>query len=171
VFAQGPLREPGCAPASKFLKLVAWLTIWIYDWFMFDHCLYFNTSALARRLEREWTDAFEPFDLTPPQGFMLRAVIDRPGIVQRDLSEQLFIARPTATRALDGLEAKAYIARRPTERDGRQVAIFPTAKALEIQAALNDASGAVTARLKTLLGNTEFRDAVARIRGVRSALG
>jgi len=43
---------------------------------MFDHCLYFNTSALARRLEREWTVAFKPFDLTPPQAFTLRAVLE-----------------------------------------------------------------------------------------------
>lgn len=98
---------------------------------MFDHCLYFNTSALARRLEREWVEAFEPFEVTPPQGFMLRAVIDRPGMLQRELSEELFIARPTATRALDGLEAKGYIERRRTEEDGREVSIFPTPRRLK----------------------------------------
>ena len=76
---------------------------------MFDQCLYFNTSALARRLEREWTEAFEPFGVTPPQGFMLRAVLERPGMLQRELSEVLSIARPTATRSLDGLEARGYI--------------------------------------------------------------
>ena len=137
---------------------------------MFDQCLYFNTSALARRLEREWTEAFERFDVTPPQGFMLRAVIDRPGMLQRELSEQLFIARPTATRALDGLEAKGYIERRRTEEDGREVSILPTAKALAIKAELNGASGAVTARLKRVLGGAEFADAVSKIREVRTAL-
>ena len=39
---------------------------------MFDHCLYFNTTALARLLEKEWTAAFAGFDLTPPQAFLLR---------------------------------------------------------------------------------------------------
>src|ERR1700744_6074386 len=115
---------------------------------MFDECLYFNTTALARRLEREWTDAFAPFELTPPQGFMLRAIINRPGMLARELSDQMVIARPTATRALDGLEARGYIERRRTNGDGREVAIFPTSKAADIKVALNGASAAVTARLK-----------------------
>jgi DNA-binding MarR family transcriptional regulator len=156
--------------SSGIAKVVVLLTMFHYSWHMFDHCLYFNTSALARRLEREWAEAFEPFDVTPAQGFMLRAVIDRPGMLQRELSDELSIARPTATRALDGLESKGYIERRRTGEDGREVSIFPTAKALAIKAGLNGASGAVTARLKRVLGGTEFTDAVSTIREVRAAL-
>lgn len=137
---------------------------------MFDHCLYFNTSALARRLEREWTEAFEVFDLTPPQAFMLRAVIERQGLLQSELSEALSIARPTATRALDGLEAKGYIERRRSAVDGREISICPTPKAIRLKAPLNEASGAVTAKLKKALGSGEFTGAVATIRGIRSAL-
>lgn len=137
---------------------------------MFDHCLYFNTSALARRLEREWSEAFEAFGLTPPQAFMLRAVIERQGLLQSELSEALSIARPTATRALDGLAAKGYVERRRSAVDGREVSISPTQKAIRLKAALNEASGAVTAKLKKELGGGEFTDAVAVIRGIRSAL-
>jgi MarR family transcriptional regulator, temperature-dependent positive regulator of motility len=137
---------------------------------MFDHCLYFNTSALARRLEREWSAAFEAFGLTPPQAFMLRAVIERQGLLQSELSDALSIARPTATRALDGLEAKGYVERRRSAVDGREVSISPTPKAIRLKAALNKASGAVTAKLKKELGGGEFTDAVAVIRGIRSAL-
>jgi hypothetical protein len=86
---------------------------------MFDHCLYFNTSALARRLEREWSAAFASFDLTPPQAFTLRAVVDRPGMLQGELAQELAIARATATRALDGLESKGLIKRHSHERDGQ----------------------------------------------------
>jgi DNA-binding MarR family transcriptional regulator len=138
---------------------------------MFDHCLYFNTTALARRLEQEWTQAFKAFGLTPPQAFMLRAVLKRPGLLQSELSEELSIARPTATRGLDGLEAKGYIERHRTEGDGREVSICATAEAIRIAAALNDASGAVTTQLKKQLGSAEFTDTVAKIRGVRSVLG
>lgn len=137
---------------------------------MFDHCLYFNTSALARRLEREWAEAFAPFDLSPPQGFMLRAVLDQPGLLQRELSQALSIARPTATRALDFLVDKGFAERRGTGGDGREVSIWPTAAAQRIQQALNEASGSVTARLKKQLGGTAFTDTVSKIRGVRSAL-
>ncbi|WP_322011988.1 MarR family winged helix-turn-helix transcriptional regulator [Paraburkholderia sp. J12] len=138
---------------------------------MFDQCLYFNTSALARRLEREWTDAFGPFDLTPPQGFMLRAVMERPGLLQRELADALSIARPTATRVLDGLEARGYVERHRTEGDGREVAIVPTAAALAIRDALNGASAAVTGRLKRSLGGEAFVDTVARLRTARETLG
>jgi DNA-binding MarR family transcriptional regulator len=137
---------------------------------MFDHCLYFNTSALARRLEREWAEVFKAFDLTPPQAFMLRAVIDRPGMLQSEVSEELSIARPTTTRALDGLEAKGYIERRRSAGDGREISIFPTVEAIRLKASLNEASGTITAKLRRVLGSAEFTDTVSKIRGVRSVL-
>jgi DNA-binding MarR family transcriptional regulator len=137
---------------------------------MFDHCLYFNTTALARRLEREWAAAFEPFDLSPPQGFLLRAILATPAVPQRELAAMLAIARPTATRALDQLVQKGYAERRTSADDGREVFIFPTAKASAIQVRLNDASGRVTQRLKRLLSEEVFEQTVAGVRGVRSAL-
>lgn len=137
---------------------------------MFDHCLYFNTTALARRLEREWAAAFKPFDLSPPQGFLLRALLATPGVPQRALAATLAIARPTATRALDQLSEKGLVKRRTSAGDGREVIIFPTDKASEIQVQLNEASARVTHRLKRLLGDEVFEETVEKVRGVRSAL-
>jgi MarR family transcriptional regulator, temperature-dependent positive regulator of motility len=137
---------------------------------MFDHCLYFNTTALARRLEQEWTRGFEPFGLTPPQAFMLRAVIDRPGMLQSELSEELSLARPTTTRALDGLETKRLIERRRSKSDGREVSICPTVDAMRLKGSLNEASRSVSTRLRKTLGSTEFTDTVSKIRGARCAL-
>lgn len=137
---------------------------------MFDHCLYFNTTALARRLEREWTEAFAVFELSPPQAFMLRVILAKPGLLQRELADELSIARPTATRALDFLQTKGLIERRGRDGDGREVCIEPTNDAIAIHAALNKASATVTSKLKSLLGNTEFGETVSKIRGVRSAL-
>jgi MarR family transcriptional regulator, temperature-dependent positive regulator of motility len=137
---------------------------------MFDHCLYFNTTALARRLEREWAAAFEPFDLSPPQGFLLRAILATPGVPQRELAATLAIARPTATRALDQLSEKGFVKRKMSAGDGREVFIFPTDKASAIHARLNEASGRVTQRLKRFLGEEVFEETVDKVRGVRSAL-
>lgn len=137
---------------------------------MFDHCLYFNTTSLARRLEREWTEAFAMFELSPPQAFMLRVILANPGLRQRELADELSIARPTATRALDFLQTKGLIERRGRDGDGREVCIVPTKDAFAIHAALNKASGAVTSKLKSLLGDAEFGETVSKIRGVRSAL-
>jgi DNA-binding MarR family transcriptional regulator len=138
---------------------------------VFDHCLYFNTTALARLLEREWTATFAELALTPPQAFMLRLVLDRPGLLQRELADAMTIARPTATRVLDGLEARKLIQRRAGDSDAREQRIHPTATAVAIRDALNAASGKVTRRLKQLLGAQSFEHTVGKIRAARAAIG
>ena len=138
---------------------------------MFDHCLYFNTTALARVLEKEWTVAFAGFGLTPPQAFLLRLVLDQPGLSQRELADAMTIARPTATRALDGLEQRKLIRRRAGDTDAREQRIHPTAEAEAIKDELNAASGKVTRRLKQLLGPQMFEQTVGKIRAVRAAIG
>jgi DNA-binding MarR family transcriptional regulator len=137
---------------------------------MFDHCLYFNTTALARSLEREWTKAFKPFGLTPSQAFMLRVVLERPGLLQNELARELSISRPTATRTLDGLQKLELVERRPGMSDGRELSICPTAAALDLKDGLNAASAAVTRRLKDVLGNSRFEETVSKMRNIRSKL-
>jgi len=137
---------------------------------MFDHCLYFNTTALARVVEREWAAAFKPFGLTPPQGFLLRLVLARPGLSQHELATELTIARPTATRLLDGLQNLGLVERREAAFDARHWAVYPTPAAQDIQAALNAASGQVTQRIQRQIGKENFNDTVNKVRGVCSAL-
>lgn len=137
---------------------------------MFDHCLYFNTTALARVVEREWAAAFKPFGLTPPQGFLLRLVLARPGLSQHELASELTIARPTATRLLDGLQALGLVERRDAAHDARHWAVFPTPAAQAIQSELNAASGEVTQRIQRQIGKENFTDTVSKVRGVCSAL-
>jgi hypothetical protein len=112
---------------------------------MFDQCLYFNTTALARVLEREWTVAFKPFGLTPAQAFMLRVILEKPGSLQSEVAREMTITRSTATRTLDGLQ-----------------------KSLREQ--INSASGEVTKRLKKSLSVPRFDEAVAKVVAVRKSL-
>ncbi|SAL40947.1 MarR family transcriptional regulator [Caballeronia sordidicola] len=137
---------------------------------MFDHCIYFNTTALARTLEREWTVAYKPFGLTPPQGFMLRAVLAKPGIVQSELASELAISRSTATRTLDGLQKLMLVERRLTQSDGRETALHPTKDALQIKDQLNAASAAVTRRLKAEMGEACFVATVTSVKEARSSI-
>jgi DNA-binding MarR family transcriptional regulator len=138
---------------------------------MFDQCLYFNTTSLSRLLEREWSAAFKPFELTPPQAFLLRTVLAQPGQLQRELADVMTIARPTATRLLDGLQEKGFIERRSSANDGREWEIHPTKQARAIEAGLNDASGAVTKRLKKQLGANVFAGVVGQLKEIRTSLG
>lgn len=137
---------------------------------MFDHCIYFNTAALARQLERTWTEAYKPFGLTAPQGFLLRAILRQPGVLHGQLAEILAISRPTTSRALDGLEAKKLITRRVSNADGRETEIHPTEVALALQVPLDEASAAITTRIKKVIGDGTFADVVECVKGVRSAL-
>ena len=151
-------------------ELVAWLTIFGHDAPMFDHCLYFNTTALARVVEREWTQAFKPFGLTPPQAFMLRLILASPGLSQHQIASELTISRPTATRLLDGLQALGLVERRDAEHDARHWSIHPTSEARRSHEALNAASGAVTRRIQQQIGKETFLDTVGKVRTVCSAL-
>ena len=60
---------------------------------MFEQCLYFNATSLARKLEREWTVAFKPFSLTAPQAFMLRVILQKPASLQSELAKEMNISR------------------------------------------------------------------------------
>lgn len=137
---------------------------------MFDHCLYFNTTALARVLEREWSKAFKPFGLTPSQAFMLRAVLKKPGMLQSELAMELAISRSTATRTLDGLQQLGLLLRQATGNDGRESAIQPTAAGIALQEQLDAASGEVTKRLKKELGLAHFDETVTKVKQVRSTI-
>ena len=137
---------------------------------MFDHCLYFNTTSLARVVEREWTQAFKPFGVTPSQGFMLRLVLAKPGLSQFEIAEELTISRPTATRLLDGLQALSLIERRASEHDGRHWSVFHTRKALAKEDAQTAARGSVTRRIQQQVGHANFQDTVGKVRAVCSAL-
>lgn len=137
---------------------------------MFEHCLYFNTTSLARKLEREWTQAFKPFALTPSQAFMLRVVLQKETALQSELASKMNITRSTTTRTLDGLQKLNYIKRVANTKDGRELQIQPTAKALRIKEQLNNASGEVTKKFKKLLGNDVFERVVGEVRSVSEVI-
>lgn len=137
---------------------------------MFEHCLYFNTTSLARKLEREWTQAFKSFALTPPQAFMLRVVLQKETALQSELASEMNITRSTATRTLDGLQKLGYIKRIANTEDGRELQIQPTAKSLKIRDELNNASGEVTKKFKKLLGNDVFERVVGEVRSVSEVI-
>jgi len=138
---------------------------------MFEQCLYFNTTSLARKLEREWSAAFKPFGLTPAQAFLLRMVLAEAGRHQGDLAQGMNIATATLSRTLDGLEKLGWVERRVSSQDSRGIQVFPTRKARAIAQELDAASGAVTKKFKRLLGSSEFDDVVSRLRAISDALG
>lgn len=137
---------------------------------MFEQCLYFNTTSLARRLEREWSRAFKPFGLTPPQAFMLRVILEKPSISATDLSLALHISKATCSRTADGLVGLGFVRKLPADQDGRSCGLHPTAAAQEIGARLNEASAEVTAKIKKIIGEDAFGASVQSMRGIRASM-
>ena len=137
---------------------------------MFDHCLYFNSTALARLAEREWAAVYAPFGLTPAQGFVLRVVLASPGSLGSQVAEILGIARPTATRLIDNLCDKQLVERRQGESDGRERGVYPTRAGKALDRPINDASANIARSLRAKIGAELFESTVAGMRGVRKAL-
>lgn len=137
---------------------------------MFEHCLYFNTTSLARQLEREWTRAFKPFGLTPSQAFMLRVVLEREAITGTDLASELNITKATCSRTVDGLIQLGYVDRVQAGEDGRSHELHPTSKAKKIKNEINQASGEVTKKIKKVIGNGKFESTVLSLRSISSSI-
>lgn len=137
---------------------------------MFDHCLYFNSVALARLAEREWAAVYARFGMTPAQGFVLRVVLAMPGCLGSDVADVLGIARPTATRLIDNLAGKDLIERRQGESDAREWGIYPTKAAKALERPINAASAEIARTLRTKIGPELFEAAVSSMHGVRKAL-
>lgn len=131
---------------------------------MFENCLYFNTNALARLLDKTWSEAFLEFNLTPSQGFMLRVIGKNAGISVRELALHLVISRPTTSRALDILEKRGLIIRKTIAKDGREINIFPTQETLELVIKLDEKSAQITKKLKAILSEEMFENFVKSAR-------
>lgn len=137
---------------------------------MFEECLYFNTNALARTVTRIWTEAYKQFDLSPPHAFLLRVVLARPGLLPNELAIELGLSRSTVTRFLDSLEQRDFLKRKPTGKDGREVQIYPTARAEKIHRQLDSTGQELTKRMRTLFGNEEISATVETLRKLRRDL-
>lgn len=106
---------------------------------MFDRCLYFNTNHLSRIVEKIWKDAFSELDLAPSHAYLLRLVLARPGLIQREIAEELHLDKSTITRFVDKMVEEGYL-RRSADNQGNQKeqCINPTAKAKKIEKRLNE---------------------------------
>lgn len=137
---------------------------------MFDHCLYFNSAALARLAEREWAAVYAQFGLTPAQGFVLRVVLASPGCLSSQVADILGIARPTATRLIDSLGEKQLVERRQGESDGREWCVYPTRAGKALDRPINNASSEIARALRAKVGSELFESAVTSMHSVRKAL-
>lgn len=137
---------------------------------MFEQCLYFNSSALARTVNRIWTKAYSQFDLSPPHAFLLRLVLVKPGLLPHELATELHLSRSTVTRFLDNLEKRNFLKRKRTGNDGREVQIFPTEKSKKIHKKLDKTGSELTQLMAKVLGEEDLSRTVSKLRKIQSTI-
>ena len=96
----------------------------------YSTCVYFASGALARKVERLASEAWQPVGLSPSHGYLLLMVIDEPGIQPNRLVKELLLSPSTITRLTDKLEAKELVRR---TAEGKVIKIYPTAKAQSLE--------------------------------------
>ena len=137
---------------------------------MFERCLYFNSNALARTVSRIWIEAYRQFDLSPPHAFLLRVVLAKPGLLPRELADELNLSRSTITRFLDSLEKRDLLVRKPAEKDGRERQVFPTQAAIAMHQNLDRTGESLTKLMGKIAGKEEISQTVARLRKLQRKL-
>ena len=143
--------------------VVAHTTCMSYHPCMFDRCLYFNINALTRQVNKKWVQAFEAFDLSPAHGYMLRVVLSKPGITQKELANELRLEKSTITRFVDALQKKKLISRKAEGVDGRKQHIYPTIKAKKMHTSLEEMGESLYQIMVSTIGQEQLTTLVNQL--------
>ncbi|RME67384.1 MAG: MarR family transcriptional regulator [Alphaproteobacteria bacterium] len=80
----------------------------------------YRLSVLANNVSTAIASAYESrFGLSIPQWRVLAALAEREGQRAADIVQTIAMDKVTVSRAVNGLTAKQYVARRPARHDGR----------------------------------------------------
>jgi len=137
---------------------------------MFEKCIYFNTNALARQINKIWDDAFKPLGLSPAHAYVLRVVLGQPGISMKQIAKELELAPSTVTRFVDSLISKDFLIRVSDDGDKRGTKIFPSQSAKNIHKKLEQTGQQLYANMNEIIGKKEFAVLITDMRGAHQKL-
>ncbi|MBZ0090881.1 MAG: MarR family transcriptional regulator [Sulfuricellaceae bacterium] len=123
---------------------------------MFERCLYFNLNALTRKVNRLWDEAFRHAGLSPSNAYLMRVVLNEPGITQKRISETLELAPSTVTRFVDTLVKQGLLERRQGIADSRESTLFPTPAGEALHAHLQTIGNTLYQHMRELLSQDKF---------------
>ena len=154
------------------VQLVCPILSVVYPWslLMFERCVYFNTHALARKLNAIWDEGFSEFDLTPAQGYLLRLVLAQPSLTQQAISQELQLNKSTVTRFVNQLEKKSLLERTASDSDLRENVIIPSKSALAINAKLESLGESLYQTMCNKLGKQDLTTFVKTARKLNRQL-
>ena len=126
----------------------------------FSRCLYFSTSALARKVEKLAVESWSKTGLAPGHAYLLMMVLEDPGIQPGALAEELQLKPSTVTRFIEKLEARKLVIR---SSDGKLTNVYPTPRAKELLPELKACQSAFSEKYTLLLGREESLKLVAQM--------
>jgi DNA-binding MarR family transcriptional regulator len=92
-----------------------------------DKGIGFLVTDTARLLRKLIDRRLQPLGLTRAQWAVLAALVDRNGLSQSGLADELEIEKSTAGRLIDHLQARGWVERRPIPNDRRLWEVYLTA--------------------------------------------
>jgi DNA-binding MarR family transcriptional regulator len=113
-------------------------------------------------------EAFGVLGVSPSYAFLMMYVNDHPGVIQKDLSNQLDLAPSTVTRFVDALVQKGYLERRT---EGRIAQIYPTSQGQALQPKLEAAWHDLFVRYSQVLGEEYSRELTQMVDNAAMLLG
>jgi len=138
---------------------------------MFDRCLYFNTNHLARTVGKIWRDAFDQVGLAPAHAYLIRLVLQQPGIAQREISNELNLEKSTITRFIDKMVDQGYLQRQSTHSSNTKAQnIFPTNKAKNISDQLEEIGNSLFEKVGNTVGASTRDQLVKNIKKTTTEL-
>jgi DNA-binding MarR family transcriptional regulator len=133
----------------------------------FCSCLYFTTNALARKVEKLAVESWKKIGLAPSHAYLLKLVIDEPGMQAGVLAEQLQLTPSTITRLIEKLEEKKLVTR---VTEGKTTNVFPTQKAKEMKPQIKQCIEEFHEKYVKILGKEESKQFIQNMNTVADKL-
>ena len=138
---------------------------------MFERCLYFNANHLSRVVNKLMNDAYASIGLSAAHAYLLRLVLDNPGLLQKEIGSMLHLEKSTITRFINKMVDEGYLLRKPSIIDEiKYQHIYPTAQALNIKEELTAIGESVYKHMADAINPDEFVKIVDKIRTVTHKL-
>ena len=117
-------------------------------------CLYFTANALARKVEKLATESWKKIDLAPSHAYLLKLVLDEPGIQPGLIADQLQLTPSTITRLIEKLEEKKLVIR---STEGKLTNVYPTPKARTMRPLIKQCITDFYEKYSKILGKEESK--------------
>jgi DNA-binding MarR family transcriptional regulator len=100
--------------------------------------LYDALEDLLRVYQFRDRDRICCFDVSVSQCYALEGLVRRGGMTLNDLAAYLYLDKSTASRVVDALERKGYVARSPHPKDGRALLLAATPSGRELEGMIRE---------------------------------